>query len=97
MLCGLNQTNAYPLYLTMTDTFKSLTRTTTTLASLLVFALSALAFAASAMAQDGTIYPLEAPAEPNAIPLGTGGVEGQPAPETWFRQWGDPMATSPGL
>ena len=43
-------------------------------------------------AQDGTIYPLEAPAEPNAIPLGTGGVEGQPAPETWFRQWGDPMA-----
>src|SRR6187549_2890155 len=45
-----------------------------------------------AMAQDGTIYPLEAPAEPNAILLGTGGVEGQPAKETWFRQWGDPMA-----
>ena len=43
-------------------------------------------------AQDGTSYPLEAPAEPNAIPLGTGGVEDQPAPETWFRQWGDPMA-----
>lgn len=45
-----------------------------------------------AMAQDGTIYPLEAPAEPNAIPLGTGGVKDQPAHETWFRQWGDPMA-----
>jgi len=45
-----------------------------------------------AMAQDGTIYPLEAPSEPNAILLGTGGVENQPAPETWFRQWGDPMA-----
>jgi acetyl esterase/lipase len=45
-----------------------------------------------AMAQDGTIYPLNAPAEPNAIKLGTGGVENQPAPETWFRQWGDPMA-----
>jgi acetyl esterase/lipase len=44
------------------------------------------------MAQDGTIYPLEAPAEPNAILLGTGGVDDQPAPETWFRQWGDPMA-----
>lgn len=44
------------------------------------------------VAQDGTIYPLEAPAEPKAIPLGTGGVEGQTAPETWFRQWGDPMA-----
>lgn len=53
---------------------------------------SLLLFAASAMAQDGTIYPLDAPAEPNAIPLGTGGVEGQTAPETWFRQWGDPMA-----
>lgn len=43
-------------------------------------------------AQDGTIYPLETPKEPNAILLGTGGVENQPAPETWFRQWGDPMA-----
>lgn len=53
---------------------------------------SLLALAASAMAQDGTIYPLEAPAEPKAIPLGTGGVDGQPAPETWFLQWGDPMA-----
>ena len=57
------------------------------------FILTALlAFAASAMAQDGTIYPLKAPAEPKAIPLGTGGVDGQPASETWFRQWGDPMA-----
>jgi acetyl esterase/lipase len=46
----------------------------------------------SALAQDGTIYPLETPKEPNAILLGTGGVENQPAPETWFRQWGDPMA-----
>lgn len=43
-------------------------------------------------AQDGTIYPLEAPEEPNAILLGTGGVEDQPASESWFRQWGDPMA-----
>ncbi|KAA5547805.1 alpha/beta hydrolase [Adhaeribacter rhizoryzae] len=51
-----------------------------------------LVFAGSAMAQDGTIYPLKAPAEPKAIPLGTGGVDGQKAPETWFRQWGDPMA-----
>ena len=45
-----------------------------------------------AMAQDGTIYPFETPAEPNAILLGTGGVDNQPASETWFRQWGDPMA-----
>lgn len=43
-------------------------------------------------AQDGTIYPLETPEEPNAIPLNTGGVKDQPASETWFRQWGDPMA-----
>ncbi|HSJ69857.1 MAG TPA: alpha/beta hydrolase [Anditalea sp.] len=51
-----------------------------------------LVFAIPVIAQDGTIYPLEAPDEPNAIPLGTGGVEDQPATETWFRQWGDPMA-----
>lgn len=57
------------------------------------FTLAALLlFSASVMAQDGTIYPLKAPAEPNAILLGTGGVDNQPAQETWFRQWGDPMA-----
>ncbi|MEY3647037.1 MAG: Endo,4-beta-xylanase, partial [Bacteroidota bacterium] len=44
----------------------------------------------TAIAQDGTIYPLETPKEPNAIPLHTGSVKDQPAPETWFRQWGDP-------
>ncbi len=48
--------------------------------------------AISAFAQDGTIYPLEAPSEPNAIPLNTGGVDDQPASESWFKQWGDPMA-----
>jgi acetyl esterase/lipase len=51
-----------------------------------------LLFASAAIAQDGTIYPLETPSEPNAILLGTGGVKDQPASETWFRQWGDPMA-----
>jgi acetyl esterase/lipase len=51
-----------------------------------------LFYAELTMAQDGTIYPLDSPAEPNAIPLGTGGVDNQPASETWFRQWGDPMA-----
>jgi len=48
--------------------------------------------ASAVMAQDGTIYPLDAPAEPNAILLGTGGVDNQPAKESWFLQWGDPMA-----
>ena len=51
-----------------------------------------IVFSKTAMAQDGTIYPLDKPAEPNAIPLNTGGVDNQPAQETWFRQWGDPMA-----
>lgn len=58
----------------------------------LAFLASLLALATSALAQDGTIYPLEAPAEPNAIVLGTGGVADQPAPESWFKQWGEPMA-----
>jgi len=51
-----------------------------------------LVFAGITLAQDGTIYPLDTPEEPNAILLGTGGVDDQPASETWFRQWGDPMA-----
>ena len=62
------------------------------LAQSAILACSLLISSASVFAQDGTIYPLEAPAEPNAIPLGTGGVKNQPASETWFRQWGDPMA-----
>ncbi|HET7535568.1 MAG TPA: alpha/beta hydrolase, partial [Candidatus Didemnitutus sp.] len=52
---------------------------------------SLFALVASVRAQDGNLYPLEAPAEPNAIPLGTGGVANQPATEGWFRQWGEPM------
>jgi len=54
--------------------------------------LSFQCFALNTYAQDGTIYPLDAPKEPNAILLGTGSVKDQPAPESWFRQWGDPMA-----
>ncbi len=64
--------------------FKDLTKTATL--------VLAMAVATVATAQDGTMYPLEAPPEPNAIPLNTGGVENQPASESWFRQWGDPMA-----
>ena len=63
-----------------------------TFASTFLLAAITLGFASSAIAQDGTIYPLDRPAEPNAIPLNTGGVEDQPASESWFRQWGDPMA-----
>ena len=68
----------------MSETFTNMTKT-----AILACLLAVSTFA---IAQDGTIYPLQAPAEPNAILLGTGGVEGQTAPETWFRQWGDPMA-----
>ncbi len=55
-------------------------------------AIALTVFVSPALAQDGTMYPLDAPHEPNAIPLNTGGVEGQTASESWFRQWGDPMA-----
>jgi acetyl esterase/lipase len=68
----------------MTNTFTNIAKTATLVCLLAVPTL--------ANAQDGTIYPLEAPAEPNAILLSTGGVKDQPAKETWFRQWGDPMA-----
>ena len=51
-----------------------------------------LAAAPCVFAQDGAVYPLQAHAEPNAIKLGTGGVDKQPAAESWFRQWGQPMA-----
>lgn len=46
----------------------------------------------AASAQDGKMYPMDAPKEPNAIPLNTGDVDNQPEKESWFRQWGDPMA-----
>ncbi|MFZ5496307.1 MAG: alpha/beta hydrolase [Verrucomicrobiota bacterium] len=69
--------------MTKPETFLNLTKTT---------ALAAwFAIVASVFAQDGAIHPLAAPAEPGAIPLGTGGVENQTAPESWFRQWGEPM------
>lgn len=57
-----------------------------------LIAFSLTCFATISFAQDGKMYPIEAPEEPNAILLGTGGVENQPAKESWFRQWGDPMA-----
>lgn len=69
----------------MFSTFKNLARIAT-------MAFCSLFFVQITIAQDGTIYPLDTPSEPNAILLGTGGVENQPASETWFRQWGDPMA-----
>ena len=63
----------------------------TTFLRSMVFGLICLNSAA-VFAQDGKMYPMDAPNEPGAIPLNTGGVENQPAQESWFRQWGDPMA-----
>lgn len=51
-----------------------------------------IAFSTLAFAQDGKMHPIEAPEESTAIPLETGEVEGQTESESWFRQWGDPMA-----
>lgn len=48
-------------------------------------------WATPSSAQQAPMYPMEAPPEPNAIALDTGGVEGGAAAESWFRQWGDPM------
>jgi acetyl esterase/lipase len=50
-----------------------------------------LAVSVPAPAQEPPKTQIEAPAEPNAIPLNTGGVEGQTAKETWYKQWGDPF------
>lgn len=50
-----------------------------------------LAVCGSAVAQEAPKTPIPAPPEPNAIPLNTGGVEGQTAEETWYEQWGDPF------
>jgi acetyl esterase/lipase len=50
-----------------------------------------LAVSTSTPAQEPPKTQMEAPTEPNAIPLNTGGVEGQTAQETWYRQWGNPF------
>jgi acetyl esterase/lipase len=57
-----------------------------------IFLVCSMLFNISVFAQDGKMHPIDAPDEASAIPLGTGGVENQPATESWFRQWGDPMA-----
>lgn len=51
----------------------------------------ALGWAAPALAQDAAMTPIAPPAEPGAIPLGTGDVTGSTAPESWFRQYGVAM------
>jgi acetyl esterase/lipase len=52
---------------------------------------SAMALAPPVLAQDARMTATAAPAEPAAIPLNTGGVKGQAAPEAWFQQYGVAM------
>ncbi len=53
--------------------------------------IALLCLSSLASAQEPPKTPIEAPPEPNAIALNTGGVEGQTAQETWYKQWGDPF------
>src|SRR3954468_14962147 len=59
--------------------------------ALWVTGLAAMLAAATALSQEAPKTSMEAPAEPGAIPLGTGGVAGQTAKESWYKQWGDPF------
>ena len=52
---------------------------------------SALALATPVLAQDAKMTATAAPAEPTAIPLNTGDVKRQAAPEAWFSQYGVAM------
>lgn len=49
------------------------------------------ATASLAWAQQSPVIPMPPPSEPGAIVLGTGGVEGSMAPESWFQQDGRPF------
>ena len=56
---------------------------------LLVFVMAFAILAGPSLAQEAPMTVMEGPAEPNALPLGTGGVAGSTRPETWFSQYGD--------
>jgi acetyl esterase/lipase len=53
--------------------------------------LAVLVISGATWAQDPPKTQIAAPPESGAIPLNTGGVEGQTADETWYKQWGDPF------
>lgn len=82
-------TNAVEIYLTKFE--RMINRKVGRVGLLVALGLANL-FSLTSQAQDGKIYSLDTPKEPNAIPLNTGGMDNQPDPESWFRQWGDPMA-----
>jgi acetyl esterase/lipase len=57
-----------------------------------IFILVAAVLAAPAAAQDPTMTPVPTPAQPDAIVLGTGPLPGNPAPESWYHQYGKNFA-----
>jgi acetyl esterase/lipase len=59
---------------------------------LAAFAAAACALAGPARAQDDRMTAIPVPAQPNAIPLGTGPLPGVTAPEAWHRQYGSLFA-----
>lgn len=62
----------------------------TNMAAVALVATSALA--PDARAQDDRMTPIAAPAQPDAIELGTGALPGATAPEAWHRQYGSSFA-----
>ena len=54
--------------------------------------LAGCAAAMPAQAQDDAMTPIAAPAQPNAIELGTGPLEGATVRESWHRQYGSQFA-----
>lgn len=62
-------------------------------AGLLGFGLAlGLVVATAAQAQDDRMVPIAVPGQPDAIALGTGGLPGATAPESWHRQYGSVFA-----
>ena len=51
-----------------------------------------LIMATAAPAQDDRMMPIPVPAQPDAIALGTGGLPGATASESWHRQYGSVFA-----
>ena len=63
-----------------------------TLVHCFVTALIALAAAQPARAQDDKMKPIAIPAQPSAIPLGTGALPGATVKESWHSQYGSAFA-----
>ncbi|WP_443026342.1 alpha/beta hydrolase, partial [Sphingomonas sp. CCH9-E2] len=53
---------------------------------------AALLLGTSALAQNDRMTPIAIPAQPNAIPLGTGALPGATNPESWHSQYGSVFA-----